>query len=158
MQLADLGDHRLGAQLQPPRTARMPPGRGLSLRQLQRAGGRAELVQKGVEISLQGEQILRGPVVPPPGRVRRQHGRHGGALVLRPVAGEHRAGLEQGHVREAARGVSPDGLDQRRQDRWTHAVELGGDRVGQPQLGLAASEQHCRLVGDERPGHRLAVA
>ena len=43
--LAELGDHGLGPQLQPRRAARMPPGRGLALGDLQGGDRRAELVQ-----------------------------------------------------------------------------------------------------------------
>ena len=63
-QFAELGDHILGPELQPSRTARMPPGRGGALRHLQRGGGGAQLVQHGVEVGLHLEQVVRLDPVP----------------------------------------------------------------------------------------------
>ena len=51
-----------------------------------------------------------------------------------------RADLEQRRIGEAARLVARGRVDQVGQDRGPHRVELGGDRVQQPQVGAAAAE------------------
>src|SRR6185369_14006725 len=82
----------------------------------------------------------------------------GGPLILRLVAPEVRANLEESGVGEALAGVAGRGLDQVRQGRGTHAVEFRGDRVGQPQLLVAAAELPGPGRAHEAPGDRLGIA
>ena len=59
----------------------------------------------------------------------------------RLVAGEALADLEQGDVAEAAVGVALRRREQARQQARAHVGEVGGDRVGERELGVAAAEQ-----------------
>ncbi len=62
-------------------------------------------------------------------------------LILRPVALEHLADLEQCDVRKAVVGVSLCCRDQTRQQARPHVGQIGRDRVGERERGLAAAEK-----------------
>ena len=158
MDLAELGHHRLRAQLQARRAARVPPGRGRALRRLQRSDGRAQFLEQGQQVGLDGEDVALRGLVPAARGLRDQDRRDDGALVGRLVAVEGRADLEQGRVREALAGVAAGRLDQVGQQRRAHAVQLRGDRIGQHQLGLTAAEQFGGLAAGEAEAHGLGVA
>ena len=158
MQLAKLGQHGLGTQLQPGRTAGVPPARRRTLGRLQRSHGRAQLLQQGYQIGLDREQVVLRSLVPAARRMRRQHRGDDQALVLRLVAAEHRSDLEHRHVREAPARVAAGGLDQTGQGRGPHGVDLGRHGVGQHQLSRPSAEQPGDGVAGEGPGQQLAVA
>ena len=67
-------------------------------------------------------------------------------LVLGPVALEHLADFEQRDIREAAIGVGLRRRDEARQQARPHVGEIGGDRIGERELGLPAAEQFGMLV------------
>ena len=156
MQFAEFGHHQLGTQLQAGRATGAPPGRVLALNDLQRR--RAQLVQQRHQVGLELEQWVGGVLHPMLGRMRRQQGGDRRPLVLRLVAPEVGADLEQGGVGEALAGIAGGGLDQIGQGRGPHAVEVGGDGVGQHQRGLAAAEQRGVGGAHEAPADALAIA
>ena len=80
------------------------------------------------------------------------------ALILGAVAQIDGADLEQGRVGEAARGVARRRLDQVRQGRGAHTVQIGRDGVLQHQPVVSPAEQgRGRLLG-EGPGDGLGIA
>jgi len=68
------------------------------------------------------------------------------------------ADLEEGAVGEPAIGIAPRGAGKVGQDRRTHDLEIGADRVDQAQLGLGAAEQRRVARRHEGEGHRLDEA
>ena len=62
-------------------------------------------------------------------------------LILGLVALEDLADLEQRDIGEAAIGIGLRRGDEARQQARPHVGEIGGDRVGERQLGLSAAEQ-----------------
>ncbi|MND91687.1 hypothetical protein D3C80_838220 [compost metagenome] len=90
--------------------------------------------------------------------MRRDQAGDDGALAGRLVVQVDGADLEQGDVGVAARGVARRRLDQVRQDRGPHAVQVRRDRILQHQPLVPAAEQgRDRLLG-EGPGDGLGVA
>ena len=84
--------------------------------------------------------------------------RRGDALVVLAGAEEDLPDLEQGGVGEAAPRVALGRGDQAGNKARPHVGKIGGDRIGERQLGLAAAEQFGRRLGDERPCHGFAQA
>ena len=70
----------------------------------------------------------------------------GDQLVLRPVALEDLADLEQRQIGDAAVGIALRGGDQAGQQARPHVGQVGRDRIGERQFGLAAAEQLRRLL------------
>jgi len=81
------------------------------------------------------------------------HRRRRGELILRLIALEDLADLEQAHVAKTAVGVVLRGREQTRHQARPHIGELRGDRIGKREP--AAAEQFRALLIGERPGHRL---
>src|ERR1700730_10072596 len=79
----------------------------------------------------------------------------GDKLILRPIAREYLADLEQGDVGITAIGVSLRGEGEARQKARAHVGEIGGNGVRKPELRLPAAEQLRLLLRNERPGHRF---
>ena len=150
VQLAELGQHRLGPELQPRRAARLPPGRGSPWATCRLADRRAELVQQRHQVALQREQ--RRPRRRRPsaaGACGASDGGDRGALVAAARSPANTGPISnRAHVGEAALGVAAGRLDQVRQDRGAHAVELGGDRVGQHQVRPRRRRTARPLAGD----------
>ena len=69
------------------------------------------------------------------------HAGCGGQLILRPVAPEHLAYLEQRDIRKAAIGFGLHRGDQTRQQARPHVGQIRGDGIGERELSLAATEQ-----------------
>ena len=84
--------------------------------------------------------------------------RRGDALVVLAVAEEDLADLEQRDVAEAAPRVALGRVGEAGNEARPHVGEIGGDRIGERQGGLAAAEQFGLRLGDERPGDRFAQA
>src|ERR1044072_5715146 len=59
----------------------------------------------------------------------------------------------QRHVGKAAVRVPLRAGDETRNEARTHVGEVGGDRIGERELGLSAAEQYRLLFADERPRH-----
>ena len=125
------------------------------LQRLHRRAGRGEHRER---IGLGVERVGHGRARPVPADAlrRRKAVAHAGGrdeLVLGLVAPEDLADLEQRDVRIAAIGVGLRRRDQARQQARPHVGEIGGDRVGERQLGLSAAEQFGMRLGNERPRH-----
>ena len=151
MDLPELGDHCLGAQLEPGGPAGAPPGRRCALDGLQGRGG--EFAEQGLKLALQVEEGVIVPAVPAARGMGRDDGRDHRRLVAGLVAAIDRADLEQGRVGIAAPGVPPHRLDEVRQDGGPHAVQVRRDGVGQHQFRGAAAEPLGRRLLHEAPGH-----
>jgi len=65
-------------------------------------------------------------------------------LVFGLVALEHLADLEQRDIGRAAIGIGLRRRDQAGQQARPHVRQVGSDRVGERELGLAAAEQFGR--------------
>jgi hypothetical protein len=76
-------------------------------------------------------------------------------LSLRGIVAIERADLKQGCVGETTVGIAACSRDEPRQQRWTHDVEIGADRVDEPQFRLDAAEELGFACSDERERHRL---
>src|SRR5262249_57485317 len=70
-------------------------------------------------------------------------------LVLRLVASEDLPDFEQGDIGEPAIGILLRRRDQARDQARAHVGKLGGDRIGERKLGLAAAEQPGLRLADE---------
>ena len=79
-------------------------------------------------------------------------------LAGRRIVAIERTELEQRHVGIPAIGVAPRGRHEPGQQRRPHRVEIGADRVDEPQLRLGAAEQLGLARRDERERHRLGQA
>uniref|UniRef100_A0A0N5A6U2 PE-PGRS family protein n=1 Tax=Parastrongyloides trichosuri TaxID=131310 RepID=A0A0N5A6U2_PARTI len=158
VQGAELDDDVLGPQLQPGGAAGVPPVAVPPLRQLQGADRGADLLQHGQQVALQGEQGVFIRSAPVPVGVRRDQPGDDRALAVRLIVQIDGADLEQGDIGVAARGVARRRLDQVRQGRGPHAVQISRDGVLQHQPLIAAAEQgRDRLLG-EGPGDGLGIA
>uniref|UniRef100_A0A0N4Z854 NAD-dependent epimerase/dehydratase family protein n=1 Tax=Parastrongyloides trichosuri TaxID=131310 RepID=A0A0N4Z854_PARTI len=158
VQGAELDDDVLGPQLQPGRTAGVPPVTIRALRQLQGGDGGADAFQQRQQVALQREQGIFPRPAPVAVCVRRDQTGDDGALAGRLVVQIDGADLEQGDVGVAARGVARRRLDQVRQHRRAHAVQIRRDGVLQHQPLVPAAEQgRDRLLG-EGPGDGLGIA
>ena len=141
MEFAERGEHPV-AQLQHAGPAGVVPARrfGGDLQAGDRRTGRIQRRQ-GIGLGVEGIDGARCIVplafVPVAGAQACGNRR----LILRLVAGELRADLEQGDVGRTAVGVPARGLDQVRQNRRPHDVEIGRDRVFQRGLRRRAAEQ-----------------
>ena len=69
------------------------------------------------------------------------HAGRGDELILRPVAAEDLADLEQRHIGKAAVGIGLRSGNQPGQQAWPHVGEIGRYGIGEFQLGLAPAEQ-----------------
>ena len=83
------------------------------------------------------------------------HPAGGERLPARRIVAVKRPELEQCRIGEAAIGVAPRRGDEPRQQRRAHRVEIGADRIDQPQFRLGAAEQLGLARRDEREGHRF---
>src|SRR3546814_1672766 len=81
---------------------------------------------------------LRRPIARPAQAVTDTGG--GGVLSVGLVVAPGGADLEQREIGEAPVGVAPGGAQQVRQNRGPHDVEIGADRVGEPQRFRDATE------------------
>ena len=138
----------------------MIPGRAARL-DLQPVDRRAAGFERGDRIGLGVEHAdglrIAGPVAAGAFELRRAAADAGGdaALLLGRVALIGARHFEQSDVAEAAVGIALGGRDQSGQQRGPHVRHVGGDRVGELQLRLAAAEEFGVLCRNERPGHGL---
>ena len=146
MQLAEMAEHVLRADLDRAGAAGMKPGRaaGHDLQRLRRRAGRhqhRERIGFGVEgVDL---AVALAPMPADAGRFgqRAAHAGGGGELIGRRVAAKNLADFEQAGIGEAAIGVLLRRRDQAGNEARPHVGEIGGDRIGERELGLAAAEQ-----------------
>ena len=148
MQLAEIAEHVLRADLDRAGTSRMQPGRaaGHDLQRLHRRAGRSQHRER---IGLGIERIRRGRAGPVPADAlrRREAAAHAAGrdeLILRPVALENLADLEQRDIGEAAIGIGLRRRDEARQQARPHVGQIGRDRIGEREFGLPAAEQFGR--------------
>ncbi len=168
MQLAEISEHILRADLDGAAAARMEPGRPArhDLQCLRRRSGceqRRERVALHVEsINVCGVLLGRGarPMAADARRLgaRATHTARSGELILRPVAAEDLSDLEQRRIGKAAVGILLRGGDQAGNEARPHVGEVGCDRIGERELRLAAAEQLGVRLRDERPGDGLDQA
>ena len=122
-----------------------------------RAAGfeRCDRIGLGVEDADRGGVAV--PVATAAGEPRGAAPHAGGdtALPLRRIVLIGAGNLEQRDVAVAAIGIAPGGGDQSGQQRGPHVGHVGGDRVGELQLGPAAAEQFGVPCRNERPCQRL---
>ena len=132
MDLAEASEN-LPPQLQRAGAAGVVP-RGRVGRDHQLFDAHAERVQHRQGVGLGVERIDRAHRLHPVARPAAAGADDGGdhRLIFGPVAGILRADLEQGGVALAAVGVTAGRLDQVRQRRRPHHVEISADRVDQP--------------------------
>ena len=79
----------------------------------------------------------------------------GGELVFRLIAFENLPDFEQRHIGKAAVGILLRSRDKPRNEARPHVGKIGRDRIGERELGLAATEQFGLRLRYKRPGHRL---
>ena len=160
MQLAEIAEHVLRADLDGAGTSGMQPARRRRARSAAPASARrrptstanASALASSASAVAEPDQCR-----PMPLRGRKAVANAGcrDQLILRPVALEHLADLEQRHIGKAAIGIGLRRGDQTRQQARPHVGQIGRDRIGERELGLAAAEQFGMRLGDERPRHRL---
>ncbi len=152
MDLAE-GRQKLGPEAQGAAAAGVIPGRRLRSR-LQRVRADAARSERRDGIGLHEIGVGRAARIVPalwPGGTGAHAGRHL-ELPLGRVVAILRAHFEERAVGEAAIGVSARGGEEIGQERRPHLVELGADRIGEPQhIGTAAEEPRLGR-GQEREG------
>ena len=138
MQLAEIAEHVLRADLDRAAAAGMEPGRAArhDLQRLRRRAGRGEHRQR-IGLGVEGVDLAwpRRPVPPAAGRAREPapHAGRRGELVLRPVALEHLPDLEQRDV-----GIAAVGILLRRARRGP-GIRLGRMSERSAAIGLASA-------------------
>src|SRR5215831_11979524 len=145
MQLAEMAEHVLRPDLDRARAARMEPGwrARYGLQRLHRRAGGGERrigVALGVEeVDLAG---FAGPVAADARGLgeRAAHASCGRDLLLRLVALEDLADLEQGDIREAAVGVLLRRGDEAGNETRPHVGKVRRNRIGERKVALAAAE------------------
>ncbi len=159
MDVTEQRDGVLRSERETPGTARMVPGGNLGVG-LQTVDRRPHGGERRQHVGLRIERI-DAALAPGPVTADSEAGPHAGShqrLVFRLVAGILRAEFEQGDVTHAAGGVTPRRIDQVRQDRGAHAIEIGRDRVGEHHVIRAAAEQFRLLARHEGPGNAFMHA
>ena len=86
--------------------------------------------------------VALAPVPTDAGRLcqRAAHACRGGELIGRRVAAKYLADFKQAGIGESAIGILLRRRDQAGDQARPHVGEIGGNRVGQRQFGLAAAE------------------
>ena len=160
MQLAEIAQDVLGAELQRAAAARVEPGRAAA-DELQAAHGHAQGGQQRHDVGLGVEGVHGGCARRPVATCARglgaapTHRRRAHALVLLAIALEDLADLEQGRVAQPLVRIALHGGDQARQQGGPHVRQLRRDGVGERQRRGAAAKQRGAGLGDEGPGHGL---
>ena len=152
----------LRPELQRRRAARMQERRaaGDDLHRVRRDAERGEQRQRVALRVIGVDRAAAGPVAAFAARLGEAapDRRRGDALVVLAGAEEDLPDLEQRDVGEAAPRIALGRGDEAGNEARPHVGEIGGDRIGERELGLAAAEQFGRRLGDERPRHRFAQA
>ena len=158
MQLAEIAQDVLGAELQRAAAAGVEPGRAAA-DELQPAHGHAQGGEQRHDVSLGVEGVHGGCAGRPVATCARRlgaapaHRRRAHALVCLAVSLEDLADLEQGGVAQALVRIALHSGNQSRQEGGPHVRQIRRDGVGQRQRRRAAAKERGAGLGNEGPGH-----